>query len=89
MEKTTYTPKMCPHCQDEMVLEIASYPMGSAMMKNRFHVDIYRCPKCQRVKLFAAASKLVTCPVCGASHPAGENCVICALNGAFDGKAKE
>lgn len=76
--------KICPHCGKEMVLEIASYPMGSALMKNRFHVDIYRCPECQRVKLFAAQSKLVNCPICGASHPAGENCIVCALNNSYN-----
>ncbi len=78
-----YAPKMCPHCNVEMIREIASYPMGSALMKERFHVDIYRCPKCDRVKLFAAESKMVTCPVCGTVHPASEGCIVCALNGAF------
>ena len=86
MAEKTYASKVCPHCGDEMVLEIESYPMGSAMMSHRFHVDIYRCPKCDRVKLFAAKSNLVTCPVCGSTHHANERCVICALNSAFDGK---
>lgn len=85
MEKT-YAPKMCPHCDKEMVREIASYAMGSALSKERFHVDIYRCPLCNRVKLFAAESHMVTCPVCGSTHPANENCIICALNGAFSTK---
>ena len=81
MEK--YEAKMCPHCEQEMVLEVASYPMGSALMKNRFHVDIFRCPTCQRVKLFASKSQLVTCPVCGTTHHINEGCIVCALNGAY------
>lgn len=78
--------KTCPVCQSEMELESKSYPMGSAFLKiNRFHVDIYRCPNCDRVELFAAKSDLVTCPVCGCTHSAQEKCFTCALSSAFDG----
>lgn len=86
MEENKTAQKICPTCGEEMVLEVASYPMGSAFLTNRFHVDIYRCPKCDRVKLYAAKSNLVTCPVCGSTHHANERCVVCALNTAFDGK---
>ncbi len=84
MEEKRETEKLCPTCGDEMVLEVASYPMGSVFLKERFHVDIYRCPKCDRVNLFAAKGKLVTCPVCGSSHHADERCAICAINAAFE-----
>ena len=70
MEEKRETEKLCPTCGDEMVLEVASYPMGSVFLKERFHVDIYR--------------KLVTCPVCGSSHHADERCAICAINAAFE-----
>ncbi len=81
--------KICPNCQKEMVLEVASYPMGSAFLSNRFHVDIYSCPQCSRVELFAAKDDMVTCPVCGSVHPAKEKCVACALNTAFDSHTKD
>lgn len=68
-----------------MELKAASYPMGSALFSERFYVDIFSCPKCDKVELFAAKSDLVTCPVCGSEHHARERCVICALNSAFDG----
>ena len=38
------TSKMCPHCYTPMKLKIAGYPMGSAFIKERVHVDIYSCP---------------------------------------------
>lgn len=81
----TVAKKICSHCGVEMELAVKSYPMGSAFMKNRFHADIYRCPTCQQVKLYAAESDMVTCPVCGTAHPANERCVLCALNLAFKG----
>lgn len=78
--------KICLACQSELKLEVESYPMGSALLKiDRFHVDVYRCPKCERVELFAAESDLVTCPVCGSTHSAKEKCAICAMSTAFDG----
>lgn len=86
MEEKRVTSKVCPTCGGEMVLEISSYPMGSVFLKERFHVDIYRCPKCDRVNLFAAKSKQVTCPVCGSVHNEGERCAICAINSAFERK---
>ncbi len=81
----TVMKKICPSCKAEMELSVKSYPMGSAFIKDRFHVDIYRCPVCQKVELFAAESDMVTCPVCGSVHPAHEKCVKCALDSAFDG----
>ena len=86
MEDKSNGKKLCPACGDELVLEVASYPMGSVFLKERFHVDIYRCPKCDRVELFAAKSRMVTCPVCGTLHHADERCAICAINAAFDGR---
>ena len=80
--------KMCPHCNVPMEEKVASYPMGSAFLSvDRFHVDIYCCPKCQLVKLFASQrpDDLVKCPKCGTMHPKNEKCAICALNIAFDG----
>lgn len=86
MDEKRQADKLCPTCKEEMVLEIASYPMGSAFRKERFFVDIYRCAKCDRVKLFAAKGKndMVTCPVCGAAHHANESCVRCAIRTALD-----
>ncbi len=86
MEEKREASKLCPTCGGGMVLEVASYPMGSVFLKERFHVDIYRCPNCDRVNLFAAKSKLITCPVCGSVHHADERCAICAINAAFDRK---
>lgn len=79
--------KSCPHCGTEMNLKVASYPMGSAFMKERFHVDIYSCPNCRLVKLFETENveDMVVCPKCGNRHSAKERCSICALNSAFDG----
>lgn len=86
MEEIKGLNKICPNCETEMELEVHSYPMGSAFLLDRFHVDIYRCPNCDKVELFAAAKgDMVTCPVCGSSHSAKEKCAICALNTAFDG----
>ena len=79
--------KTCPRCGGEMELREQSYGMGSALHSHqRFYVDIYACPKCQHVELFAAESDLVTCPKCGTVHPAKEKCAICALDTVLDGK---
>ena len=77
--------KICPHCQQAMELAVKSYPMGSVFQLNRFHVDIYRCPSCRKIELFAAEGDMVPCPVCGTMHPAQEKCVTCALDAAFGG----
>ena len=79
--------KICPHCNQEIELAVKSYPMGSVFQMNRFHADIYRCPACQRISLFAAERNMVTCPVCGTPHPAQEKCVTCAVDAAFVGTA--
>ena len=78
--------RACPRCENEMELKVKSYPMGSVFQMNRFHVDIYQCPDCQRVELFAAEGEMVACPICGVSHPAQERCVNCALDAAFGGR---
>ena len=78
------TKKLCPACRIELELASAAFPMGSTLAHERFHVDIYRCPKCSRVELFAAREEeLVTCPVCGATHSPKEKCPMCAINAAF------
>lgn len=79
--------RICPQCNREMELAVKSYPMGSAFHMNRLHADVYRCPECQRIDLFAAESDMITCPVCGTVHPAQEKCVTCALDAAFGGTA--
>ena len=77
--------KICPLCHKPLKLREASYPMGSALFKeNRVHVDIYECPECERVELFAAESKLVKCPKCGNLHSPKEACAVCALNAGLD-----
>lgn len=81
--------KFCPSCSEEMELAVKAYPMGSVFHLDRIHADVYRCPKCQRIQLFAAESDMVTCPVCGTVHPAQERCVTCALDAAFGGAAKQ
>lgn len=81
--------KLCSSCQSELELAENSFPMGSTLAHERFHVDIYRCPKCGRVELFATQEpELVTCPVCGATHSPRERCPICAINTAFSDHAK-
>lgn len=76
--------KLCLGCQSELVLASASFPMGSVFAHERFHADIYRCPQCGRIALFAAEMEaLVTCPVCGATHSPKEKCPMCAINAAF------
>lgn len=79
--------KRCVRCGSKLKLQKESYPMGSALFSQRFHVDIYACPRCGRVELFEAQDdQMVTCPVCGTSHPVQEKCAICALNTVLDGK---
>ena len=76
--------KICLACQSEMELAVDSFPIGSTLAHNRFHVHIYRCPKCERVELFAAEEPaMVVCPKCGATHSSKERCPICAINSAF------
>lgn len=76
--------KLCLACNCELELASAAFPMGSTFAHERFHVDIYRCPKCGRVELFAAEEeKKVICPKCGATHSPKERCPICAINSAF------
>lgn len=79
--------KLCSACHTELELASAAFPMGSAFAHERFHVDLYRCPSCGRVELFATEQNeqemLVTCPVCGATHSPKEKCPICAINAAF------
>lgn len=79
------TKKLCPQCGQEMELAERAYPMGSVFQLKRLHADIYCCPGCKRIALFAAEGDMVSCPVCGAVHPAGEKCVTCALDAAFGG----
>ena len=76
--------KLCAVCHSELELAEASFPMGSSLSHERFHVDIYRCPKCTRVEFFASEEqKMVVCPVCGATHSPREKGPICAINSAF------
>ena len=77
--------KMCPHCRKELKLREASYPMGSSFLKaDRVHVDIYECPDCHEIRLYAANSDMITCPKCGTVHSVKEKCAVCALNAALD-----
>ncbi|MBQ7150965.1 MAG: zf-TFIIB domain-containing protein [Synergistaceae bacterium] len=77
--------RMCPSCHTVLTLKEKDYPMGSAFLKaDRFHVDIYECPECHGVRLYAAEPELVTCPKCGSLHSPREACAVCALNGAID-----
>ena len=80
--------KTCVYCHKPLKLREASYPMGSALLKaDRVHVDIYECPECQRVELFAAESDLVKCPKCGSLHSKKEQCVVCAMNAGLDAES--
>ena len=81
--------KTCSTCGLELELAVKSYPLGSAFQMKRLHADIYRCPSCRRVELFEVESDMVTCPVCGAQHPAQERCFTCALDAAFGGTASK
>ena len=73
--------KKCPVCNVELTKKSEGYAMGSPLSFNRFHADIYTCPKCNSVYLFENEKDLmVTCPVCGTQHHKGEECLICALN---------
>ena len=59
--------------------------MGSAFLKDdRVHVDIYECPECGKIELFASETDMVVCPKCGTLHSPKEACAICALNAALD-----
>ena len=78
--------KTCTVCGKELELSKSSYAMGSHLFADRFHVDIYTCPQCGHVELFAAKAELVNCPKCGTPHPANEKCPICALDTVLDGK---
>ncbi|MCR5826145.1 MAG: hypothetical protein K6G54_06245 [Oscillospiraceae bacterium] len=82
--------KLCYACNTELTLVSASFPMGSTFAHERFHADIYRCPQCGRVELFAAEmEENVICPVCGASHSPKEKCPVCAINAAFSNHAAQ
>ena len=62
--------KLCPSCHKPLKLREASYPMGSSFLKaDRVHVDIYECPECHGIRLYAAESDM---------------CAVCALNAAID-----
>ena len=77
--------KFCPTCNKALKLKESSYPMGSAFLKaDRVHVDIYECPVCHKIELFAAETDMVTCPKCGSLHSPKEACAVCALNAALD-----
>ena len=78
--------KKCTVCGKELELSKSSYAMGSHLFADRFHVDIYTCPQCGHVELFAAKAELVNCPKCGTPHPVNEKCPICALDTVLDGK---
>ena len=80
--------KMCPQCGVEMELKKESYPLGSMHVQDRYHVDIYACPKCARVEFFETEPEMVACPVCGTMHNKHEKCAICALNAAYANHAK-
>ena len=80
--------KICAQCGVPMELKKAAYPLGSMHIADRFHVDIYECPKCGRVEFFAAEEDMVTCPVCGSVHSRHEKCAICALNAAYENHVK-
>ena len=72
--------KKCPVCNVNLELRSKGYAMGSPLSFQRFHADIYSCPKCRRVRLYAADENLVVCPVCGHKHHPDEQCIVCALN---------
>lgn len=81
--------KMCPACNVEMELMKKSYPLGNIHINERYHVDIYECPKCRRVDFFASEEEeTVVCPVCGTPHNVHEKCAICAMNKAYGNLAK-
>ena len=82
--------KLCPSCHKPLKLREAGYPMGSSFLKaDRVHVDIYECPECHGIRLYAAESDMVTCPKCGSVHSAKEACAVCALNAAIDEAANK
>ena len=78
--------KVCSCCGGTLEQQKTSYAMGSSLLTNRFHVDIYVCSQCGHVELFAAKPEMETCPKCGTAHPVGEKCAICALDTVMDGK---
>ena len=81
--------KTCVYCHKPLKLKEASYPMGSALLKaDRVHVDIYECPECHAIRLYATEGDMVTCPKCGSVHSAKEACAICAMNAAIDEAGK-
>ncbi len=80
---------ICPVCNKELKLREEGYPMGSAFLKaDRVHVNIYECPECHEVHLYACDGGQVTCPKCGTLHNAKEACPVCALNAALDEASK-
>lgn len=77
--------RICPSCKKELKLREKGYPMGSSFLKaDRVHVDIYECPECHGIRLYATEGDMVTCPKCGSVHSAKEACAICAMNAAVD-----
>ena len=53
--------KLCPVCNVKMNLRSKNYAMGSPLSFNRFYTDIYSCPQCGRVRLYAANEKVIIC----------------------------
>lgn len=77
--------RICPSCKKELKLREKGYPMGSSFLKaDRVHVDIYECPECHGIRLYATEGDMITCPKCGSVHSAKEKCAICAMNAALD-----
>ena len=80
--------KVCPSCNVDLKSKSDGYAMGSPLARNRFHTDIYSCPKCGRIFLFESERDvMVTCPVCGTQHYKNEPCITCALNKGIDAEA--
>lgn len=93
--------RCCPRCGEELKLEMREFSLGgdghgglSSLFVVQYDVDIYLCPQCGKVELYAAAPESesepepkVKCSRCGAEHSPEIGCPRCALNDAYHGSS--
>ena len=88
--------KSCPACAGPLERRLKNFLIGSdgygglsSMGLEQYAVDLFVCPQCGKVELYAAQSsrqeekqeeEQVTCPTCGTRYSPLINCPHCALH---------
>lgn len=95
--------KCCTYCKSKLTLDMRKYGLGgdgygglSSLLMEQYEVDIYRCPRCGRIELFAPEEEVIppeeqdiTCSVCGTKHSPLIGCPHCALTRAYSYAPRE